>query len=644
MCDPNVSLSRATLWAASTEYYTLILESSLVCDFQALTERLKTVCSQLNYLKIIKDQGETEQNWRHEAIFCADLSVLVKMLRENPEAGKGIWAFDWWCMDKCPRERSEVGEFTVLTNFQGQTLAAIFPSLEPLTSFHRYYLSLISLLNIPAANRIVNTFPNDVRSIATMNRSFSSSSSSSSSGLFQVPLPMPGSPSSSWAIYRARFASIFQGADSSVLIAFWLFGLINNVLYVIILSAAQDLVGTDVPKGVVLVADVLPSFATKLVAPYLIHRVPYAQRILGLVGLSTAGMLLVAVTPANKSVAVKLVGVVLASFASGLGELSFLGLTHYYGQMSLAAWGSGTGGAGLIGAGLYVLMTDWIGFSVRASLLASAGLPMVMLGSFFMVLPRGPLREGTRRRKEYEAVRGDSAEEQEEEEDQEVEEVEEGMVSSTTLLRQQPSNASATQQQRGGKHTGGKKEFAARVRQVRTLFFPYMLPLLLVYIAEYTINQGVAPTLLFPLRESPFTELRAFYPFYNFLYQLGVFISRSSTPFFRVHHLYIPSLLQIANLLLLTLHALFSFIPSVYLVFIVVFWEGLLGGAVYVNAFAEILESVPIEEREFSLGATSVSDSGGICIAGFIGMAMEVWLCDWQVQHGRDWCRRIKAS
>ncbi|KAK3941660.1 hypothetical protein QBC46DRAFT_340377 [Diplogelasinospora grovesii] len=22
------------------------------------------------------------------------------MLRENPEAGKGIWAFDWWCMDK----------------------------------------------------------------------------------------------------------------------------------------------------------------------------------------------------------------------------------------------------------------------------------------------------------------------------------------------------------------------------------------------------------------------------------------------------------------------------------------------------------------------------------------------------------------
>jgi hypothetical protein len=51
--------------------------------------------------------------------------------------------------------------------------------------------------------------------------------------------------------------------------------------------------------------------------------------------------------------------------------------------------------------------------------------------------------------------------------------------------------------------------------------------------------------------------------------------------------------------------------------------EGLLGGLVYVNTFAEI-DNVPKEDREFSLGATSVSDSGGICVAGFIGMALEV--------------------
>ena len=174
-----------------------------------------------------------------------------------------------------------------------------------------------------------------------------------------------------------------------------------------------------------------------------------------------------------------------------------------------------------------------------------------------------------------------------------------------------------------------------------TANIPSMLPLLLVYIAEYTINQGVAPTLLFPLNESPFNHYRAFYPTYNAIYQSGVFISRSSTPFFRIHNLYLPSLLQCLNLAILILQALFGFIPTVWIVFAIVFWEGLLGGAVYVNTFAEISERVAKDEREFSLGAVTVSDSGGICVAGFLGMVLEVGLCGWQVRHGRDWCTQL---
>ena len=168
-----------------------------------------------------------------------------------------------------------------------------------------------------------------------------------------------------------------------------------------------------------------------------------------------------------------------------------------------------------------------------------------------------------------------------------------------------------------------------------------MLPLLLVYIAEYTINQGVAPNLLFPLEASPFDQFRAFYPAYNATYQIGVFISRSSTPFFRVHQLYLPSLLQVLNLAVLALHAILGFIPSVYIVFAIIFWEGLLGGLVYVNTFAEISDHVPKDDREFSLGATTVSDSAGICIAAFLSIAIEVSLCNYQYVHGQDYCRRV---
>lgn len=408
--------------------------------------------------------------------------------------------------------------------------------------------------------------------------------------------------------------------------------MINNVLYVIILSAAQDLVG-NLPKGIVLLADVLPSFFTKLVAPYFIHRVPYALRVLIFAGLSAAGMLLVALTPATQTVAVKLLGVILASLSSGGGELSFLGLTHYYGHMSLAAWGSGTGGAGLAGAGLYVMLTTWFGFSVKGSLLASAFLPIVMLISFFVILPQGPLRQGTRD-KGYETLPEHDLTEED------VEDMPTGNASSSLLAPGPAVTAAAySTHPEGQTHT-----FRANLGRMTALFFPYMLPLLMVYIAEYTINQGVSPTLLFPLNSSPFSEHRDFYPFYNFLYQLGVFISRSSTPFMRIHHLYLPSVLQVGNLAFLTLQSLFNFIPSVYIIFLVVFWEGLLGGAVYVNTFAEIMEKVPQSDREFSLSATSVSDSAGICIAGFVGMAMETWLCDWNVQHGRDWCKKIQVG
>ncbi|OBR03296.1 Protein BTN [Colletotrichum higginsianum IMI 349063] len=458
--------------------------------------------------------------------------------------------------------------------------------------------------------------------------------SPSSSGF----LPMPGSPSSSWSLYRARVSALLRHADTQVVVAFWFLGLINNVLYVIILSAAQDLVGSSVPKGVVLLADVLPSFFTKLVAPYFIHRVPYALRVLVLIALSCTGMLLVALTPPGRSVAVKMVGVVIASLSSGGGELSFLGLTHYYGPASLAGWGSGTGAAGLVGAGLYVLMTDWWGFTVRSSLLFSACLPSIMFVSFFVVLPKGPLRAG--------GGKGYAAVPERDLDDEDVGEMPRDAASSALLAPGPSVTSAAYSAQQSGHHHHHQRDssFAHNLARARALFFPYMLPLLLVYVAEYTINQGVAPTLLFPLASSPFTEFREFYPMYGFLYQLGVFISRSSTPFFRIHRLYLPSLLQVGNLALLTSHAVLDFLPSVYVVFAVVFWEGLLGGAVYVNTFAEIMETVPSEDREFSLGATSVSDSGGICIAGFLGILLEVQLCNWQVSQGRDWCRQIKVG
>lgn len=357
--------------------------------------------------------------------------------------------------------------------------------------------------------------------------------------------------------------------------------MINNVLYVIILSAALDLVGPDVPKGVVLLADVIPSFVVKLCAPYFISLIPYSWRIILFSVLSACGMLLIASTPGytdGGTIGTKLAGVVLASLSSGGGELSFLGLTHFYGPFSLAAWGSGTGGAGLVGAGAYALATTTLGLSVRESLFASSFLPIIMLISFFAILPRGPWKRhhtGLAKPKDYPPNSHDASD------------------SSDPLLPD--DTAAITTLTPPPQTTNWRADFIRNLRRARGLVLPYMLPLFLVYVAEYTINLGLFPVLLFPLRSTPFTTYRSFYPTYALLYQLGVFISRSSLPVFRIRRLYPPSFLQIINFFLLLFIAM-STLPwldkiGVWITMGIIFWEGLLGGAVYVNTFAAVGDS-----------------------------------------------------
>lgn len=301
-------------------------------------------------------------------------------------------------------------------------------------------------------------------------------------------LPLPGSPSSSWARFHERLKTVFSGASPRVCIAFWLFGalssptsylaidiplgLINNVLYVVILSAALDLVGPNLPKGMVLLADVIPSFGTKLIAPYFIHVVPYSTRVVIFVFLSAIGMLLVALSPAytdGASISTKIAGIILASLSSGGGELSFLGMTHFYGPFSLASWGSGTGAAGLVGAGAYALATTSLGFSVKATLLASACLPAVMVVSFFMILPRAPLHLLPLVQDGYQAV-----EDQERFAEEAPFDIEDGdaVQSERNELLQPSFHSNVERKPVSVTQALGWQSFKANLRRAKGLFFP----------------------------------------------------------------------------------------------------------------------------------------------------------------------------
>lgn len=391
-----------------------------------------------------------------------------------------------------------------------------------------------------------------------------------------------------------------------IFLSFFLFGLLNNVLYVVILSAAVDLVGSSTPKAIVLLADIIPSFGIKVLAPFFISFVNYHVRVWTLVILSSVGMVMISLLPQGQIWA-KVFGIGLASLSSGLGEVTFLQLTHYYERdKSISGFSSGTGGAGLFGSFAYLLMTNLAGIPIWIALLIFSFMPTGFLFAFYILLPQ----PNTLADPDYRPI------------DQAM------------ATEQQPTWNSVELVSAHIKNT---------IAEIQPLFLPYMMPLCLVYIAEYVINQGISPTLLFPIENLPswlFSSYRDIYVVYGFLYQSGVFISRSSVCFgVRVKNLYLIAVLQFVNVLITLYQSVYDApFPLIWPLLILIFYEGLLGGLLYVNTFMSVSEEVPHDKREFSLGCVGISDTFGIMLAGCINWWLEPSLCNAQVLRGRYWC------
>lgn len=111
-------------------------------------------------------------------------------------------------------------------------------------------------------------------------------------------------------------------------------------------------------------------------------------------------------------------------------------------------------------------------------------------------------------------------------------------------------------------------------------------------------------------------------------YQVGVFISRSSVNLVQFDHIWIMSVLQFVNVVYFLFEVVFTFSPSIWIVFAVVFWEGLLGGGAYVNTFYRISKDIQDTHRkQYALSVVAMSDSMGIALAGVAAIPTHNALC-----------------
>lgn len=94
---------------------------------------------------------------------------------------------------------------------------------------------------------------------------------------------------------KSSFKSVYHAITSPrarLATGFFLLGTTNNALYVVILTAALELIPQGTPTGVVAFANIAPALIAKAVWPYILKgRVRYTLRVWSCVGLSLWGIL-----------------------------------------------------------------------------------------------------------------------------------------------------------------------------------------------------------------------------------------------------------------------------------------------------------------------------------------------------------------
>ncbi|CAJ0953902.1 unnamed protein product, partial [Mesorhabditis belari] len=407
-------------------------------------------------------------------------------------------------------------------------------------------------------------------------------------------------------------------------LAFWLFGICNNITYSMMLGAAEDIISrsgggggkkddgnSTCPSksesrkcdghqstGIVLLVDILPSLVIQLIAPMLIaDRLSFTVRMLMVVSFQAVSLFIVAMAG---NFGLSILGVAMTSMSSGLGESTLVSLSSHFPKPTVVAWASGTGVAGILGSFLYAALTEphLVNLKPETVLLMSLVIPILYAITFWLILdyPTNLLRIfRSRKIKTMDIVEGEKSNSQEK----------------LTVQEQRKTTI--------------KEKFLL----IKPLLH-YMIPLTLVYVGEYVINQGFTQFLLFDCRHGFNLSKESQYRWYQVLYSVGVFISRSSSPIANLPRIivYILPVLQLANAIFFYFEALHAYLPHISIAFALIFYEGLLGGSSYVKTINDVHKMAAPDVREFSLAVVMTSDSTGILIASLLAILLHNQICD----------------
>lgn len=387
------------------------------------------------------------------------------------------------------------------------------------------------------------------------------------------------------------------------LVAFWVLGFINNIGYVIMIAGAQEISSGGV--GLVYFMDISPALLVKLTGPYWFPLISYQHRTY----LGALWMLLsfLVVAYGSGSLWLQLLGVAFSGLQSGMMEASYLAMASLYkSRQCLTCWSSGTGLAGVGGYAWVACFHIWLGWSFAQTLMLASVFPVLYVLTFSLVLDASRLP--AERNCNYTPIPDAGVDA-------------EAVAAIKNEQRSARHKHETLEDQDHELKAPHQMTIRDKLRFTATLA-PYMVPLTVVYFAEYTMQTGVWSTIGFPVTSE--VARSEFYSYAGLAYQSGVFLSRSSGVLFQANRavLYLMPMLQTCLLVFFTIVSITHFWYN-WSLLVFCFAAGLLGGGVYVNAFTLLSKEVPASHVEFALSAASVSDTVGIMLADFVGLMLQ---------------------
>jgi battenin len=435
-------------------------------------------------------------------------------------------------------------------------------------------------------------------------------------------------------------------------LCFWVLGLFNNSSYVIMIACAKNI--SEGGTALVFLANIFPSLAVKLSAPYWFDHVSYRKRMLFATLSMIASLSLVASNSSstgNFALAWQLMGVGLGSLQGGLGEASLLALAgkcdgekkskndndqtklESKGQC-LTCFSSGTGMAGVFGFFWKWFWSDYLTLSVSTMLWLAMVIPAGYWLTFRHIIwkesilypPTSSIEtvQDDESLHEIHALNGADPFEQpsdfieaDDDEEEDGSEPNAEFADESTMLEIYPNPINISEM-------SGTQRFSLVLS-----LWPYIIPLFTVYAAEYALQSGTWTAIGFPVEDEESRD--RFYEFSNWMYQAGVFLSRSSGTLWTapLWILWVIPGLQSLNVVIFShvaSHTASSILYVPGFLYFGAFYAGLLGGSCYINAYKRICADLPLVHQEFALSSTSVGESLGIVVADILGLFIQACL------------------